>query len=145
MAVLTHIIKNTNQETVIKVDTVANSSGTITLTDLTADTQALTPGGTPVVNIVKVMFSGELNSAIRITRNGENIFTCAPENAPFFDFTANGFTENRQNTYNIVIIKEGTDNVPVTGYIVLRKVSGWDTKVENATFGSHDDPTVVGS
>jgi hypothetical protein len=145
MAVLTYIIKNTNQETVIKVDAVANASGTVTLTDLTASTQALTVGGTPKVNIVKAIFTGELGSAIRITRNGENILACAPENAPVLDLNSNGITENRQNDKNIVIIKEGTDNVPVTGYLVLRKVDGWSTKVETAQFGIYDDQSVVGS
>ena len=145
MAVLTYIIKNTNQETVVKVDAVANASGTIALTDLTAGTQALTVGGTPAVNIVKAIFTGELGSAIRITRNGENILACAPEHAPILDLNSNGITENRQNTSNIVIIKEGTDNIPVTGYLVLRKVAGWSTKVENEQFGAYDDPTQVGS
>ena len=33
----------------------------------------------------------------------------------------------------------------VTGYLVLRKIAGWDTKVENATYGAYDDPTIVGA
>ena len=33
----------------------------------------------------------------------------------------------------------------VTGILVLRKVAGWSTKVEDATFGAYDNPAVVGS
>lgn len=101
MAVYTYIIKNTNKEVVVKVDAVVNATGTITLTDLTSDDQALISGGTPKVNIVKAIFTGELGSAIRITRNGENILACAPENAPILDLNSNGITENRHNDYDI--------------------------------------------
>ena len=145
MAVYTYIIKNTNKETVVKVDAVVNASGTIALTDLTSDDQELISGGTPTVNIVKAIFTGELGSAIRITRNGENILACAPENAPMLDLNSNGITENRHNTHNIVIVKEGSAGVPVTGYLVLRKVEGWQSKVEYEKYGAYDDETAVGA
>ena len=145
MAVYTYILKNTNKEVVVKVDAVVNASGTITLTDLTSDDQELIEGGTPKVNIVKAIFTGELGSAIRITRNGENILACAPENAPMLDLNSNGITENRHNDYNIVIVKEGSAGVPVTGYLVLRKVDGWQSKVEYEKYGAYDDETAVGA
>jgi hypothetical protein len=34
---------------------------------------------------------------------------------------------------------------PVTGYLVLRKVAGWSTKVEEATYGAYDDRTTAGN
>ena len=46
-------IKNTNNETVIKFQGAATDTGTITIANLTAGTQALVSGGTPTVNVVK--------------------------------------------------------------------------------------------
>jgi hypothetical protein len=86
---------------------------------------------------------GQLGAGTRITRSGKNVFSCAPENAPNVDYTQNGFTDNINNTADIVIVNDVAK--PVTGYLVLRKVAGWDTKVEPATYGSYDDPTRVGA
>ena len=71
MAVYTHIIKNTNKEVVVKVDTVNGATGVIALTSLASADQVLGATGAagatgPVVNIAKIIFTGELNSAIRI-------------------------------------------------------------------------------
>lgn len=150
MAVYTYIIKNTNKEVVVKVDAVLGATGTIALTDLASADQVLGATGAsgatgPVVNIAKMMFTGELGSAIRITRNGENILACAPENAPILDLNSNGISENRHNTSDIVIIKEGATGVPVTGYLVLHKQDGFYSKVEYEKYGAYDDETVVGA
>jgi len=142
MAVLFTTVKNTNQETIIHFDTVAAESGTIALNTLGCSTQALTSGGTPTVNIVKFFSTGELGAGLRIVRNSKNIIACAPENAPMLDLNSNGFSDHTNNTYDIVVTNDVAK--PVTGYLVLRKVSGWDTTVETATYGAYDDPTVVG-
>ena len=34
-------------------------------------------------------------------------------------------------------------NVP--GYITLRKIAGWNTKVETVVYGAYDDETTVGA
>ena len=47
-----------------------------------------------------------------------------------------------QNTSNIVITTTGAAS---TGYLVLRKVAGWSTKVETATYSVYDDTTQVGA
>jgi hypothetical protein len=143
MAVLFTTVKNTNQETVIHFDTVLAESGTIALNSLTAATQALTSGGTPTVNITKIFVFGPDGSATRITRSGKNVFSCAPENAPMADYTENGWTDNINNTADIVIVNDTAK--PVTGWLVLRKVNGWDTKVETAVYGQYDDNTRVGA
>lgn len=142
MAVLFTTVKNTNLETVIHFDTVAAESGTITIANLAASTQARN-SDTPAVNIVKFFCTGQLTSAIRIVRNGKNIIACAPENAPILDLNTNGISDNINNTYDIVVTNEVAK--PVTGYIVLRKVAGWSTKVETATYGAYDDETRVGA
>jgi hypothetical protein len=142
MAVLFTTVKNTNQETVIHFDTVAAESGTITIANLTASTQARNSDA-PAVNIVKFFCSGAVGAGTRITRSGKNIISVAPENAPAFDFNSNGFVDNTNNTADIVVVNDAAK--PVTGYIVLRKVAGWSTKVEEATYGAYDDRTAVGS
>jgi hypothetical protein len=143
MAVLFTTVKNTNQEVIVHFDTVAAESGTLALNTLGADTQALTSGGTPTVNIVKFVSTGELGSALRIVRNGKNVIACAPENAPFLDLNSIGISDNINNNNDIVVTNDVAK--PVTGYLVLRKVNGWDTKVETVTYGAYDDETRVGA
>jgi hypothetical protein len=142
MAVLFTTVKNTNLETIIHFDTVAAESGTITIANLAAATQARN-SDTPAVNIVKFFCSGQLGSGIRIVRNSKNIISASPENVPLLDFNSNGFSDTTNNTYDIVVTNDVAK--PVTGYIVLRKVAGWSTKVETATYGAYDDVTAVGS
>jgi len=143
MAVLFTTVKNTNLETIVHFDTVAAETGTLALNTLGCATQALVSGGTPTVNIVKFISTGADGATLRITRNGKNIIACAPENAPFLDLNSNGFADTTNNTYDIVVNNDVAK--PVTGYLVLRKVAGWQTTVETAYYGSYDDPTVVGA
>ena len=142
MAVLFTTVRNTNTETIIHFDTVAAESGTITIANLAASTQARNSAD-PAVNIVKFVCSGQLDSGIRVVRNGKNIIACAPENCPVLDLNSNGISDNTNNTYDIVITNDVAK--PVTGYITLRKIAGWSTKVEPATYGAYDDPTRVGA
>lgn len=142
MAVLFTTVKNTNQEVIVHFDTVAAESGTLALTSLTAATQARNSDA-PAVNIVKFFCTGQLTAGLRIVRNGKNIIACSPENSPVLDLNSNGFVDNTNNTYDIVVTNDVAK--PVTGYLVLRKVAGWDTKVETATLGAYDNVTVVGS
>jgi hypothetical protein len=143
MAVIFTTVKNTNQEVIVHFDTVAAESGTLALNTLGAATQALTSGGTPTVNIVKFVSTGELGSGLRIVRNGKNIIACAPENAPMLDLNSIGISDSTNNTTDIVVTNDVAK--PVTGYLVLRKIAGWSTKVETATYGAYDDETRVGA
>ena len=143
MAVLFTTVKNTNQEVIVHFDTVAAESGTLALNSLTAGTQALISGGTPTVNIVKFLATGELGSGLRIVRNGKNIIACSPENAPFLDLNSMGISDNTNNTADITVTNDVAK--PVTGYLVLRKIAGWSTKVEPEQYGAYDDVTRVGA
>jgi len=67
----------------------------------------------------------------------------APENAPYMESNAWGIPITNDNTFNIVITNGVAKDV--SGFLVLRKVAGWDTKVEHATYGAYDDPTRVGA
>lgn len=143
MAVLFTTVKNTNQEVIVHFDTVAAESGTLALNTLGAPTQALTVGGTPTVNIVKFVATGADGASLRITRSGKNIIACAPENAPLLDLNSMGISDGTNHTADIVVVNDVAK--PVTGYLVLRKISGWSNKVEETTYGAYDDRSRVGA
>ena len=141
-AVRTTVIRNTNQETIIKYEGAStDTAATIDIATLTATTQARN-AETPTVNIVKFIASGLLTSGVQVVRNGVSVLAAAPENAPTVDLTIYGISDSVQNTSNIVITTTGAAS---TGYLILRKVAGWDTKVEETTYGAYDDRTRVGA
>ncbi len=142
MAMTITTLKNTNQETVIHFASSLAESGTITIANLTASSQARN-ADTPTVNIVKWSISGELASKVNIVRNSKNVIVAAPENAPYAELNAWGIPLTNDNTSDIVITNGAAKEV--TGILVLRKVAGWATKVEDATYGAYDDPTRVGA
>jgi len=142
MAMTITTLKNTNQETVIHFTSSLAESGTITIANLTAGTQARN-SDTPVVNIVKYMITGELDSKVSIIRNSKTVIVVAPENAPYMEANAWGIPITNDNTSDIVITNGAAKEV--SGFLVLRKIAGWATKVEDATYGAYDDPTRVGA
>jgi hypothetical protein len=142
MAMTITTLKNTNQETVIHFASSLAESGTITIANLTATSQARN-ADTPTVNIVKWSITGELASKVNIVRNSKNVIVAAPENAPYAELNAWGIPLTNDNTSDIVITNGAAKEV--TGILVLRKVAGWATKVEDATYGAYDDPTRVGA
>jgi hypothetical protein len=136
-------VRNTNQETIIHFETVTDDSGTINIANLGAGSQTRNSDD-PLVNIVRFVTTGVDGSAVIVSRNSKNIIACAPENAPFLDLPSMGISDNTNNDQDIVIAQT-VANKPISGYITLRKIAGWDTKVENATYGAYDDPTRVGA
>lgn len=141
-AIRTTIIRNTNLETIIKYEgSLVDTAATIDISTLTATTQARN-AETPTVNIVKFIATGLLTSGVTVVRNSITVLAAAPENAISLDLTQNSISDNIQNTQNIIITTTGAVS---TGYLVLRKVAGWETKVEPATYGSYDDETRVGA
>lgn len=135
-------IRNTNQETIIHFEDVNATAGVIDISTLAAATQVRN-SDTPKVNIVRFVSTGQLGSSIIVSRNGKNIIACAPENAPILDLTQYGISDSTNNDQNITITNGGAQ--AVSGYITLRKIQGWNTTVETATYGSYDDPTRVGA
>jgi hypothetical protein len=117
-------------------------SGTITIANLTASTQARN-SETPAVNIVKWQVTGELASKVNVVRNSKNVIVAAPENAPYAELNAWGIPLTNDNTSDIVITNGAAKEV--TGILVLRKVAGWATKVENEVYGAYDDVSRVGA
>jgi len=142
MAVTKTILKNTNNETIVKIAGTA-ASATITLnSDCVASTQA-TSGATQTVNIVGFQFTGLASSTITIARNGTNITTVSAEGHDDVEFAAGmGFSDTIQNTSDIVVTIAGAE---AQLYLTLRKVGGYASKVETAVYGAYDDQTAVGS
>jgi len=141
-ATRTTIIRNTNLETIIKYEgSSVDTAATIDISTLAATTQTRN-SDTPTVNIVKFMCTGLLTAGVQIVRNGVSVLAAAPENAPMIDLTQDRISDNIQNTSNIVITTTGAAS---TGYLVLRKIAGWNTKVETATYGAYDDESRVGA
>lgn len=134
-------LRNTNQETIIKFTGAANDTGTITIANLGAPTQVRNAAA-PVVNMVRFMATGLNASAVAVNRNGVLFFNAAPAAAIDFDLTQCGISDSQNNTFDLAFTITGG---AVTGYITLRKLAGWDTTVETATYGAYDNTTVVGS
>jgi hypothetical protein len=142
MAVAKTILKNTNQESVVKVAGTAAASTIDLSVDLLAGAQAL-DGDTQRVNIIGVQWAGLNNSTITITRNSVNILTLNGADAGDLEFgTGYGFVDNIENASDIVVTIAGAE---AQCYLTLRKVSGYATKVETATYGAYDDETRVGA
>lgn len=142
MAMTLTTVKNTNHETVIHFASSAAESGTVTIANLTASTQARNADN-PQVNIVKFMCTGELGSKVTVARNSKNVIVTSPENDINFEFNSVGIPVNNDNTFDIVITNGAAKDV--TGWLVLHKLRGWSSKVETATYGSYDDETRVGA
>jgi len=142
MAVVKTVLKNTNQEAVVKVAGTA-AAATIDLSvDLLAASQAL-DGETQTVNIAGLVWTGAINGIITITRNSVVIATLQSNAAGALDFTGQMMIpETIGNTSDIVVTISGAQ---AECWIRLRKVSGYATKVEYATYGSYDDETRVGA
>jgi hypothetical protein len=142
MAMTFTTVRNTNQEAVIHFESSAAETGTITIANLTAETQTRNSDN-PKVDIVKFICTGELTSLIKIQRNSKVVIACSPENEAVIEFNAWGIPVTNDNTSDIVV--NNVTAKAVTGWIVLRKQAGWSTKVEEATYGAYDDTTRVGA
>jgi hypothetical protein len=141
MAVTKTILKNTNQETIVKIGGTAGSATIDLQTDCLASTQAL-DGATQRVEICTAIVTGLLSSAVTIVRNSVPVLAFAGENSAIFDFEGQGFRDNTEVTSDIVVNIAGAEAHVI---LTLRKTGGYATKVETATFGSYDDKTAVGS
>lgn len=139
------ILKNTNQETVVKVYGIGTVNITLddnVSTGITATTQELIAGGTPKVNIVSANWSGLPGSTIEVTRNTTSVIPITGDQPQNLDLAGQGYVDNVANTEDISVEIAGADAVL---YLVLRKIEGWATKVETATYGAYDDETRVGA
>lgn len=145
MAITKTILKRTQTDVVIKLAGVSGDGATIDLqgADVVTSTEAVA-SGSQTVNINGVSWTGESTALITVARNSTRILTL-PCGAPSqWDFDGQTMPpDSTENTSDIVVTFGGTGNAEV--YLKLRKVSGYDTKIETGAFGIYDDTSVVGS
>jgi hypothetical protein len=142
MAVVKSILKNVAQEAVVKVSG-TNETATITLaTDLLSVGQAL-DGATQSVVIAGVTWTGAIGGVVTITRDSVVVMTLQANAAGFLDFSGQCMIpDNTGATSDLAVAVSGAQ---AECWLRLRKVGGYKTMVENATYGSYDDPTRVGA
>ena len=142
MAVAKTVLKNVNQETVVKVAGTA-AAATIDLdVDLLASTQAA-DGSTQTVNIIGLVWTGATDGIIQVSRNSVVIATLQANAAGSLEFGGQAMIpETINNTSDIVVTISGAQ---AECWIRLRKVSGYKTKVEYSTYGAYEDESRVGA
>jgi hypothetical protein len=140
MAVIKTILKKAKHEVVVKFtnDTGTNQTSTFDL-DIDALLSTEVVEGTVKVNIIEIHWAGLANSHFHLERNSVKIFAAQGSDADQFIFS--GFVDGVQNTSDLTISMNGEIYV----YVVLRKNSGFESKIETAEFGSYDDNTARGS
>lgn len=142
MAVVKTILKNTNQETVIKVAGTAAAATIDLSTDLVASTQVV-DGDTQTVNIVGLVWTGANNGIIEISRGSVVVTTLQSNAAGALEFSGQQMVpDSIGNTSDIVVTISGAQ---AECWMRVRKVGGYATKVETATYGAYDDETRVGA
>ena len=142
MAVVATVLRNTHQETIVKVAGTAATAPIDISAAIIAPGQALTSGGTPKVSIVGYVVSTLAGATVTVTRNGVNVITVPGGVNDVVRFNENGFMDNIQEDQNIDVTIAGAE---AQIYLILRKTAGYSTKIEPATFGAYDDETAVGS
>ena len=140
MAVTKTILKKAKHEVVVKF---ANDTGSAQTSTFDLDVDALLSTevieGTVKVNIIEIHWAGLASSHFHIERNSVKIFAAQGSDAD--QFICSGFVEGIENSSDLTISMNGEIYV----YIVLRKNSGFESKIETARFGSYDDTTARGS
>lgn len=137
MAAVKTVLKKTTNKVVIRViATTSEDTATIDLqTDCKMPNETLS--GTQRVNIIYSQWSSATN--IKLQR-GDPVITVAN----YFGTGVNEipqFSIVDQNDQDIVVTFGGAGMLMVE----LTKVDGFNTPIEDASFGGGDDPTVVGS
>ena len=140
MAVIKTILKKAKHEVVVKFQ---NDSGTNQTSSFDLDVDALLSTevveGTVKVNIIEIHWAGLASSHFHLERNSVKIFAAQGSDADQFIFS--GFVDGVQNTSDLTISMNGEIYV----YVVLRKNSGFESKIETAEFGSYDNNAARGS
>lgn len=139
MAVATTILKKTQTEAIVKVAGTA-AAGTIDLdVDLVASTESAGTAGTQLVNISAVQWTGAAGGVITITRNSVVIMTLQANASGNFDMTGQEMIpDSVENDSDIVVTISGAQ---AECWLRLRKVAGYNTKIQPEQYGIYDDET----
>jgi len=169
MSIEGHIVLNREKETVIKI--VGATGGATFWIDLgatapfntgaTAYDAALVGStgigivdsrqqlnGKPVeVNILGMSWTGHYDTVINVKRGGNNVYTLPSTAATFIDLQGQDMpSDSTHNSEDISVEFENTNNGGHGELMIrLRKEAGYDTKNEEAVYGSYNDPSKVGS
>lgn len=135
------ILKKTESKVAVKLHGTGLNETVSLNSDCLASTEALTVGGTPTVNIVAMHWTGEANGVATITRNGVVVATLTGQSAGELIFSDAEFVDSVENTSNIVVTSTGLMQV----WLLLRKASGYSSKIETAQYSVYDDTNAVGS
>jgi hypothetical protein len=135
------IMKLTEQNAIVKIVSEATTTQTITLnSDLLSPTQELSAEQNVGIQFIHWSTNGSTGN-VKITRNNELIFNLFGTMG-FIDLSGNGgMIDKKNSSHNIVVTVTDGGTVLLT----LRKISGYESKIEPWKFGQYDDPTVVGS
>jgi hypothetical protein len=135
------ILKKTESKVAVKLHGSALNE-TVTLnSDCLATTEALTVGGTPTVNILSIHWAGAIDAFATITRGGVVIAIVQGNAAGELMFQDTDFSDSVNNTNDIVVTSTGVMQV----WLLLRKVTGYSSKIETSVFSVYDDTNAVGS
>lgn len=135
------ILNKTESKVAVKLHGTALNETVSLNTDCLASAELLTSGGTPTVNILAIHWTGDAAAVATITRNSVVIATLPGSAAGELLFHDSDFTESTNNTSNLVITSTGLMQV----WLVLRKVTGYSSKIETAQFSVYDNTNAVGS
>ena len=142
MAVVKTVLKNVNQETVVKVAGTAAAATIVLSTDIIAASQEI-DGSTQTVNIIGLVWTGAADGIVTVTRNNVVIATLQANAAGALEFGGQAMIpETINNTSDIVVTISGAQS---ECWLRLRKVSGYKTKVEYSTYGAYEDESRVGA
>lgn len=143
MAVTKTVLKVSEAEAVVKITGVNGDTATIDLaTDILAGTQVV-DGGTPIVNISGLQWTGVAAGVATISRNSVIVTTLNAGAAGALEMGGQMMIpDSTENTSNIVVtITGGQTEV----WLRLKKVTGYKTTLEYGVYGSYDDETIVGA
>jgi hypothetical protein len=138
MAAVKTVLKKTTNKVIVRITATAeNDTATIDLqTDCKMTNETLVAGAdSQLVNIAEVFWT--TGSSVKLERNGVLVG----------DFHGNGqiveaeWVITDQQSKDIVVTFAGAGTI----MLVLSKVAGFNTPIEDAQFGGGDNPTAVGS
>jgi hypothetical protein len=138
MAAVKTVLKKTTNKVIVRITaTAANDTATIDLqTDCKMTNETLVAGAdSQLVNIAEVFWT--TGSSVKLERNGVLVG----------DFHGVGqiveaeWVITDQQSKDIVVTFAGAGTI----MLVLSKVAGFNTPIEDAQFGGGDNPTAVGS
>jgi hypothetical protein len=141
MAVTVTVLKNSHKDAIVKVSG-TSATGTIDISTLLSDNQALTVGGTPTVSITGFHVNALSGATVTVTRNSVDILNIPGPNIDTVQFNQYGFVDNIEDDQDIAVAIAGA---AAQIYLFLRKTDGFSSTHEPAYFGAYDDITAVGS